>query len=186
MTSKRKETYENAFNKKRCREFLFSLFADKHLDGLIGLAGPDINQYINWCKQKGYNDLELWENTPDVLFNQMKDINSSVVLKYGDILNTNIKPNVLYDLDYCVTIKYMSEHLKKFKDNFIMTFSLRFSENETINKFFKHRREKIMSVTHKYAPYVPVEHTIYTTTGGDYIYVKYFDTSTMCCFAKIN
>jgi hypothetical protein len=184
--AERKKSYEDAFNKKRCREFLFSLFADKHLDGLIGLAGPDINQYISWCKQKGYNDLELWENTPDVLFNQMKDINSSVVLKYGDILNTNIKPNVLYDLDYCVTIKYMSKHLKRFKDNFIMTFSLRFGENETINTFFKDRREKIMSVTHKYAPYVPVEHTVYTTTSGDYIYLKYFDTSTMCCFAKIN
>jgi hypothetical protein len=56
MTSEKKKTYEYAFNKKKCREFLFSLFADKHLNGLIGLACPDINQYINWCKLKGYND----------------------------------------------------------------------------------------------------------------------------------
>ena len=187
--AERKETYTDAFNKHKCREFLFSLFAHKHLNSVIGLAGPDINQYISWCNTKGYNDLELWENTPEVMFNQLRAIRSAskVAFKYGDILKTDSnRSNVLYDLDYCVTIKFMKDHLKKFKSNFIMTFSLRFSESETIKKFFKDRSEKIISVTHKYAPYSPVEHTIYSTTGGEYVYVKYFDTSTMCCFAKIN
>jgi hypothetical protein len=28
-------------------------------------------------------------------------------------------------------------------------------------------------------------HTIYKTNNGNYLFIKYYDTSAMCCFAKI-
>ncbi len=51
----------------------------------------------------------------------------------------------MFDLDYCVSVRYMKEHLKKFKDNFIMTFSTRIGIKETISKFFKFRHENILN-----------------------------------------
>jgi len=54
---------------------------------------------------------------------------------------------------------------------------------ETINTFFKARKEKVLgSVDHS----SPMPHTIYETNKGNkYLFIKYWDTSAMCCFAKI-
>lgn len=183
-----KITYKDAKEKKKVRDFLFSLFAPKKLKKVIGLGGPDINEYLSYLESRGYKDVTIYENSIPVMIEQIKYIRTrnKVEIRYGDIYSAGEFDDTLYDLDYCCTIKFMKEHLKKFKNNFIMTFSLRFGESETVSKFFSTRRENIISVTHKYSPHHPVEHSIYTTTGGEYIYLKYFDTSTMCCFAKIN
>ena len=176
-----KETYLNADNKYAVREFLFSHFK---LNTIVGLAGPNINEYIKWCKSKGYNDIEIWENTPEVAIHQLMNINYPVRMRFGNILEA--EPNrikTLYDLDYCVTARYMTEHIKKFKDNFIMTFSRRIKDVETVKTFFKARKEKIISSINKFAP---INHTIFTTNNNSkYIFTPYRDTSAMCCIAKI-
>jgi len=177
-----KPSYVKAANKKAVREFIFSHF---QLPSVIGLAGPDINEYIEWCHAKGIKDVEIWENTPDVMMQQMMKIKHPVTMKFGNILNAKLKDNVLYDLDYCVTVKYMKEHIQKFKKNFIMTFSRRIKGEHygyTINKFFEDRKEKIVSSIDKL---YPVKHTIFTTNIGKYIYTPYWDTSAMCCITKI-
>ena len=64
-----------------------------------------------------------------------------------------------------------------------MTFSTRIGVQETIDTFFKARREKVLgSVDHS----SPMPHTIYKTKQGNkYLFIRYWDTSAMCCFAKI-
>ena len=52
MLIKTKENYEDAINKKVVREFLFSFFKFK---SIIGLAGPNFNDYILWCIAKGFS-----------------------------------------------------------------------------------------------------------------------------------
>ena len=102
----------------------------------------------------------------------------------GDILKANPeKENVLFDLDFCASVRFLKEHIAKFKSNFIMTFSTRIGLKETIDTFFKARREKVLdSVDYQ----SPMPHTIYKTKQGNkYLFIKYWDTSAMCCFAKI-
>jgi hypothetical protein len=60
-----KHTYINASNKHAVRNFLFSYF---RFNSVVGLAGPDINNYLKWCESKGYNDIEVWENEPSVIW----------------------------------------------------------------------------------------------------------------------
>jgi len=176
-----KETYLNAANKHAVREFLFSYFK---FNNIVGLAGPNINEYIKWCKSKGYKDIEIWENTPEVAIHQLMSIKYPVRMKFGNILEA--EPNrikTLYDLDYCVTARYMKEHIIKFKDNFIMTFSRRIKDAETISTFFEARKEKVIKSIELHKPF---HHTHYHTDNGSrYIFVNYHDTSNMCCVAKI-
>lgn len=183
--AKRKLSYKDATKKKEVRDFLFSLFADLQLKKVVGLAGPDINDYLEFCKSKGYEEFEIWENHAPTLMKQIRDIRvSKVELKYGNILNTSEdRHNVLFDLDYCVTVRYMQDHIKKFKDKFIMTFARRIKDEETISSFFSIRGETILS---KLDRMTPLLHTIYESTGGKYIFINYRDTSNMCCIAKIN
>lgn len=176
-----KSTYLNAERKKAVREFLFSYY---NYNSIIGLAGPDINDYIEWCKSKGYVNFELWENTPEVTMNQLMNVKHPVNYKFGDILHAVPQKNVLLDLDYCVSIRYMKEHLIKFKDNFIMTFSTRIGVQETIDSFFKFRKEKVEKQYDFDGP--GLKNIIFKTELGKYLFITYFDTSAMCCFAKIS
>jgi hypothetical protein len=142
--------------------------------------------YISFCKSKGYDFFELYEMDMDTLMKQMSEIKSTdTTLSYGDILNADAsRKDVVYDLDYCVTVRHMAEHIKKFTHNFIMTFSRRIGNEETIDEFFQATKEKVVSIVKKFAP---IEYEIYTTNkGNNYVYVKYRDTSAMCCIAKIN
>jgi hypothetical protein len=175
-----KSTYLNAEKKHAVREFLFSYF---QFNAIVGLAGPDINDYIKWCKKKGYDTFEIWEREPIVAMKQLTEVKYPVNYKFGDILNTEFKENVLFDLDYCVSVRYMKEHLKKFKDNFIMTFSTRIGVQETIDKFFKFRREKVVKEYDFKGP--GLRNVVFTTDLGKYLFITYHDTSAMCCFAKI-
>jgi hypothetical protein len=176
-----KSTYLNAERKHSVREFLFSYFT---FNAIVGLAGPDINDYIKWCKSKGYDTFEIWENEPSVLMKQLTEVKHPVNYKFGNILDADVKSNILFDLDYCVSVRYMKEHLKKFKDNFIMTFSTRIGIKETINKFFKFRGEKIIKQYDFDGP--GLQNIVFNTNLGKYLFITYCDTSAMCCIAKIN
>lgn len=175
-----KNTYIYAKNKKAVRDFLFSFF---NFNTLVGLPGPDINHYISYCKSKGYSDFELWEMEPAVAMKQLSEVKHPVRFKFGNIIGADVAENVLFDLDYCVSVRYMKEHLKKFTDNFIMTFSTRIGVQETIDKFFKFRGESILKEKDIDGP--GLRNKLFTTNAGKYIFITYRDTSAMCCFAKI-
>ena len=178
---KTKEYIDKAIRKREVREFMLSFFNFKKL---IGLGGPNINEYIIYMRNKGCTDIEIWENVQDVLMHQFMRINEPANLKFGNIVNAEFKPDVLYDLDFCCTIKNMRDVVKKFKNNFVMTFALRpIGKNETIDLFFKYREEKLISIIEKLNPFNYLE--LNSDNGGIYIFKSYKDTSHMCSIAKI-
>jgi hypothetical protein len=181
-----KLSYKNATEKKEVRDFLFSLFAKHHFNKIVGLPGPDINDYISFCKSHGYKKFKMYEMDANILKKQLRKIKTHrASLIHGDIIKANAdRKDVLYDLDYCVTVRYMKEHIEKFNNNFIMTFSRRIKDIETITSFFQAKDEEVISIVTKF---YPREHKIYKTDkGNEYIYINYRDTSNMCCIAKIN
>lgn len=178
-----KVTYVNAENKKAVREYLFSFFSES---GIIGLAGPDVNDYLEWCRSKGFTNVEIYESNPDVMMKQLSEVktNIPVQFKFSDIINAMHSDRVVYDLDFCSTILTLYNHVKKFKnEKFVMTFCTRaVGNNETISNFFKQRKERIMSRIEKYDP---VHHTVIKTRMGKYIACPYFDTTPMISIAKV-
>jgi len=180
--AERKKTYIASSNKHAVREFLIQRF---QFESIVGLAGPDINEYLTYLESKGCKEFEIYENNSSVALAQLSRIKSKskIALICGDILKANPnKQNVLFDLDFCASVRFLTEHIAKFKNNFIMTFSTRIGVQETIDTFFKARKERVISSVDESSP---MPHTIYTTNNGNYLFIKYYDTSAMCCFAKI-
>lgn len=182
-----KQTYVHCSNKKIVREFIIQFLAEKHFKHVIGLPGPDINFYINFFKKQGIKNMELYEIVPEIFHKQyscIKTKKARVELKHADIIEAvpDMK-NTLYDLDFCRSVKFMSEYIKKFKKNFIMTFSLRIGLQKTIDLFFNNREEIITNVKIVDSP---IPYTVFSTDKNNkYLFIRYFDSSAMCCFAKI-
>jgi hypothetical protein len=170
--------------KKEVRDFLFSLFRDMHLRKIVGLAGPNIQDYIDFCKSQGFTEFEIYEKDGLTAIHQLTTVNDKIVLKLTDILNADAnEPDVLFDLDYCVTGRYMEPHMAKFLNRFIMTFSIRgVSVKETMERFFRVRDEKVIGTAY---PRYPFPATEYFTNKGKYLQLSYRDTAPMMCLAKI-
>lgn len=179
-----KASYKEAKNKKAVREFLFSFFNNS---SIIGLAGPDINDYLQWCKDHGYEKVEIWENESSVMMKQLSEIDSTspLMYKFGDIIKAQSDLKSVYDLDFCKTIASLYEHIKKFKEEkFVMTFCTRgIGNQETINKFFDSRKEAIITMVEEYTP---LHHFKIHTAFGKYMICPYFDTTPMISIAKIS
>lgn len=188
------KTYKKRIEKKRSREFLFSFFTEKEL---VGLAGPDINETVDWYANKGFNKIHIYENDKNTILKQIKKYNLKIPIThtFGDIIESKIdNKNVVFDLDFTKSIMTMDAHVKKFKNSkFVMTFALRpISFNATVRKFFLIRKEKILSkklneadvnyMGSKKIPYFEIK-----TNNGKYIILKYKDKKAlnMICLAKI-
>ena len=179
-----KTSYKEAKNKKAAREFVFSHYSQPKI---VGLAGPDINEYVSWCKANGFQVDEIWEKDPRVMMKQLTEVKHNTISKYrfGDINNTlPDRKDTVYDLDYCGCVQTLYESVIKFKKNIVMTFALRgVGAEKTINTFFKARRESIVSRSNKPNP---INHISIKTTQGRYIVVPYFDTTPMLTIARIS
>jgi len=141
--TKLKSTYLDSKEKIAVRNFLFSLFK---FDNIIGLVGPDINECIDKYKKHGFKNITIYERDLDTFIKQMQ-VTENHDFKYifGDIFYADADlENTLYDLDYCVTVRYMAADIAKFKKNFIMTFSRRIDDKESLSTFFKARKEKLI------------------------------------------
>lgn len=180
-----KFSYTESKHKKEVRDFLLQQFEFKNV---IGLAGPDINEYINNIRFANCNKIQIYENNSAILFKQLYQLgkqDKNISINYSNIYNVSpIQENTLYDLDFCATVRTLKDCIKKFKDNFIMTFSLRPAGfKETIETFFKEREEEVVSFVKNS---LPLPHLVFNTNAGKYIYISYRDGSPMCCIAKIN
>lgn len=179
-----KVSYKDADKKKAVRQFLFSHYKKSKI---VGLAGPDINDYIKWCKDNGFEVDEVWERDPRVMMRQLTDLKHDLNFKYrfGDIDNTDPnKENTVYDLDYCGSMKTLFKSVMKFKKTAVITFSLRgYGTEKTLKDFFRSRKEKVIHQTTKMKP---MKHIVITTTEGKYIATPYFDTTPMLSVAKIS
>ena len=135
-----KRDYTKAYKKKLIQEIVFKE-KNPEINKLIGLAGPNITDYLHFCKSHGIKQAEIYENAYTNIIYQMQDFKPpiSTMVMYQDIYEANLVQDVVYDLDFCCTIRNAEKHIKKFKDvPNIVTLSLRgISLKETIKRFCK-------------------------------------------------
>ena len=123
----RKTNYSNSYRKKIVQQIVFDNFKQRGMTKLVGLAGPNITDYLSFVKSKGIKQAEVYERDYVNLIYQMQDFKPPIktVVKYQDIYAADLHQDVIYDLDFCCTIKNAEEHIKKFKNNAIITLALR-------------------------------------------------------------
>ena len=178
-----KYTYLNSTQKQKVRDFFLAKFK---FEQVIGLAGPDINEYIDRLEAEGCKKFEIYENDAQTHSSQLAIVKKPVSIVLGDILEADAnRENTLYDLDFCRTVTYLTPHIRKFQNNFMMTFSQRIKggAKSSIKVFFDSRDELLYYTRDIDAP---VKHTELVTNKGQYLFTEYYDTTPMCCFAKIN
>lgn len=136
-----KSDYTNSLNKKVVQKLIYSEVKQQGFKKLIGLAGPNITDYLTMTKKHGIKQAQVYENSYVNLFHQMNSFNPPIktTVLYQDIYHAPVYQDVLYDLDFTCTIKNANKHIKKFKDVFsIITLSLRgVGLMFTIKKFCK-------------------------------------------------
>jgi hypothetical protein len=185
-----KNNYANALltrertKKKQTQEFLLSFFPNGYYRKLIGLAGPHIEDYIVRMEAKGFQEFTIYEKDGLTAINQLASIKKPIVLKMEDVLSADAnEEDTFYDLDFCGTVRYLKEHIAKFKNRFIMTFCCRVSITETLDTFFSVRGENILSAS---SETFPIKHQLFETNMGKYVFVNYKDGTQMCSIAKIS
>lgn len=177
----KKLTYKKSHNKKKIRD----LVVDKG-ENVIGLGGPDIADYVNFFRGKGYTSITVYENDGEMMLKQIPQINhmrSKISYHFADIIEAPILPNTLYDLDFCVTITSVKDYVKKFQDNFVLTVSeFRKPKFWSVNQFLKIRGEHKISLTEN------TNDTIRTlvTDKGIYTFFYYYDGSPMIVIKSVN
>lgn len=123
----RKTDYSKSYKKKLVQQIVFDDFKQKGMNKLVGLAGPNITDYLSFVKSKGIKQAEVYERDYLNLIMQMQDFKPPIktTVKYQDVLHADVQENVIYDLDFCCTINGAEPHIKKFKKNAIFTLALR-------------------------------------------------------------
>jgi hypothetical protein len=180
-----KSTYKDASNKHRVRELMMAITKVYRPKGkIVGLAGPDVEDYIKWCNSHDYTDIDVYEMNFQVMIHQIKTFGyvQPINIHYSDISKAPYKSGVFYDLDFCASVKCLEEAIYKFRRHFMMTFSTRIGIHETIDKFMKYRDEDMYTFSNH-----DEGRFIYTLINGkqSYFMVRYHDTSAMCTICDI-
>ena len=140
ITNNMKLDYSNSYRKKLVQQIVFDDFKQRGMTKLVGLAGPNITDYLSFVKSKGIKSAEVYERDYINLISQMQQFKPPIktTVKYQDVINADVQSDVIYDLDFCCTIKNAESHIKKFKDNAIITLALRkIGLMPTLKKFCK-------------------------------------------------
>lgn len=123
-----KKSYLDCAQKIKVRKEIFS-HKPTNINTLVGLAGPDINAYLEYAKLNQFKEFVLYENDPVVMINQLATLKYGCNYNFGNINSLKIPENtdsILYDLDYCCSIMSVERDLPKFKNtNYIITLSIR-------------------------------------------------------------
>jgi hypothetical protein len=179
----RKTDYSKSYKKKVVQQIVFSDMKQRGLSRLVGLAGPNITDYLSFAKQMGIKQAEVYERDYVNLIYQMHDFKPPIktTVKYQDVYAADVYQDVLYDLDFCCTIKNAEDHIKKFKSNAIITLALRgIGLKPTIKRFckivskLKPEIKLNVAVTNSYK-----QHIINFANEQSYTLFEYRDTSPM-------
>ena len=165
-----KSSYLEAKNKIKVRDKILSSLP-KTVNTVVGLPGPDINEYIDKMSSYGIKRFILYEKDPLVMLHQLSRLKRDCTYLYGDINEFQIPTNsnhILFDLDYCCNITTIMNQVNKFAlTNYIITLSLRDRYGNNI----KDRFTQCMNLK----------------KGDESInYYRYFDTSAMISITNIN
>lgn len=179
----RKLDYTKAYRKKLVQNIVFNDLKKKGITKLVGLAGPNITDYLSFVKSKGIKQAEVYERDYINLIYQMQDFKPPIktIVKYQDILNADIQEGVIYDLDFCCTIKNAEKHIKKFKNNAVVTLALRsIGLIPTLKKFCKlvSKLKPEIKLNFEITP----NYKVHLLDFGEksYTVYQYFDTTPMC------
>lgn len=133
--------YSKSYNKKQVQQVVYSGVKQLKFKNLIGLAGPNITDYLTFVKSKGIKHAEVYEKDYTSMLYQMKDFRPPISTKvnFQDVYDAPVYQDVIYDLDFCCTIKNAEHHIKKFKQNkSIITLALRgIGLKQTVKRFCK-------------------------------------------------
>ena len=177
-----KGSYAEATQKQRVRSFLFKFLKKRKL---VGLAGPDINEYLDWAISNGLHVSSIWERNYDVFYKQLVELRKDIPvnINLGDVYEAVLENNTIYDLDFCGNVCTLIKHIKKFSDTpSVMTFSLRpVGFEDSLKLFFKTKGEKVIQSVEWLSP---IPHVLIDTDKATYIAAKYFDTAPMMSIVR--
>ena len=180
-----KGSYVEAKNKRTLQKEVYRYFIESGNDKIVGLAGPSVVDYCNYLRNCGFKKIRVYENDIKVLkkvARELPKLRKSTEFVFGDIFYDRIKKNTVYDLDFCCTMRTIGKHVSKFRENFILTVSLRrCSLKDTMQLFAQYREEKTWLVGGLEDP----NRSILQTDKGLYMFIKYRDTSNMCMIYKL-
>jgi hypothetical protein len=136
-----KTSYKTSFKKRVVQNRIFSSIKGKYTN-LVGLGGPDINDYLTIVKKIGIKQAVLYEHDNSVLLKQVSTLKPVIPTRviYNDIIEQEPgQKKTIYDLDFCCSALSAYTHLKKFsKDPTITTLSIRpIGTNKTIENYLK-------------------------------------------------
>ena len=85
----RKLDYTKAYRKKIIQDLVFDDFKSRGLSKIIGLAGPNITDYLTFAKSKGIKQAEIYEKDSINLLYQIADFRPPIKTKvlYQDKVN---------------------------------------------------------------------------------------------------
>lgn len=169
--------------KRITQDILFPLINKKRL---VGLAGPNIEQYLAKVPSS-VKTIEIWENDPLVLGKQVdymvSNPNKGISINFGNVKLAEVDTeDSFYDLDFCCTVRYATEHINRFRScAFMLTLSNRgISLSETIETFLRFADEELEID-------IPARrYNLLKTNKNTYIYTTYYDTSSMLTIFKIH
>lgn len=173
--------YSTSHNKRIVQHAIFPQYRDK-VSKVIGLAGPNITDYLKYLSQVGIKEAEIYEKNPIQLISQLQDFKPVIpaTIHYQDIIKADPdQEDTLYDLDFCNSIQSLEDHVVKFKKNFVLTLAIRpIGLERTLKTFCRlknHKKHKLELVKH-----LPAYKQYRLTTGiKNYNCFVYFDTISM-------
>lgn len=177
-----KLTYKESHQKKFLRSRVIP-----NGTSIIGLAGPDLVDYVTFCKDKHYKDISIWEYDKSVMVNQLPLLKkvgrgTKINYHYGDILSAPVQENTFYDLDFCSSIVSLKTHIEKFRKNFAITVSeMMQKQYSSLDIFLKYRKETLSEkvvVNDR-------ELLITTNEGNKFAIYSYCDSSPMLIIKSI-
>lgn len=192
-----KKSYKKGFeHKRRVRDYIFPIVKGetKHI---IGLAGPSIKQYHDWCKGVGFKKITSYEYLHRVYVSQMVLRNYYGIdmgIHKGSINIAPLVDDAVYDIDLCDSLSKQVnlEIIHRFKDTkMVLTVCQRpLPFKDTVKRFFDSIGERILSlhqVDGKSLGMGNVTVSTYTTTNRrKYMFIPYKDkfSPPMLCIAR--
>lgn len=147
-----KGSYKEAKNKRILQEEILNQVKQRTI---LGLGGPDVDDYINILENKGFKKIFIYENNFSVFNSQISKFRHTLI--YDNILN-HLGKSAFYDLDFCCTIKSIpKESLEKISrlESYSLTLSLRgVSLIETLKMFTKYCGEQLFRTYRDSSPMV--------------------------------
>lgn len=139
-----KTDYTQCTKKRIVQKLVYEkVLEDRKINKLVGLAGPNINNYLKFITIMGFKMANIYEINPMQMLLQVLDYKSSMNIKARIQLKDvyyaeENKEDTLYDLDFDCSILSVKRHIQKFIDNSIITLSLRpVGLEKTISIFIK-------------------------------------------------